>query len=1267
MPSNPRRPGYDFEGATRAPDNAAERGMRAKYGLFALGGVAALVFAMVWNPPTGSVHSFSRGSDYRSERESGCTNSGKGCHGSETAYTDFNVYHPNATCTTCHEYQGVGCIPCHTPAENECPACHDGTFEPAGDRVRLSDPYPRGHYRETTHTAMGTDMRAEMAAAEGGEAAATCGDCHSRDLTDSHTGVKPVKDSPYGDSVGCGECHNDTRALGQKVVLADWKQRKCEDCHGENSSADMHPTDVAEAVEGPSELGCGETGVGCHDSSDLHGLHGSAPKKCSGSAATGEPGCHDLKAEAAVPPKAGCGAEGAQTCHSTYVNDDYSHEKDRDLHSPENRLVAADSSYYDTACGECHLAEPDGTSLIDEHARSTSAMSGRAGENCQNCHEDPASAEAITSDWPDAATRRACDACHGTRGLSATHSGDVGGLHAAEGSAGCAASGPGCHPTGDLSEVGAPTPAGNIHRDCVRCHDATPSGGNVAWDPNADSCGSARACHDALGAYEPSTGVHDGSAGRTDGLDSTYHTAGAQQGRGAIQDDATGVVATCDECHGLVLGAEHARPNSAIASGKGTLCVRCHNANPTASSVAKSSWDRKTTVYACAACHGDTAASQHSDTATAHKGIETPIVGANGPQACSDADCHGSRDLRILHRTNGCTNQGCHSARGDIFGLGITSCGGSDSRTSCHVNVHSDINGDGANHTAGPAQAVATYKDPATGASVACSTCHGMSLATEHTRSNSVLASGAGTVCSRCHQHSDTTRSVVTKSWPQRTTEKACAECHSGAGFVEPHSAISTAHLGAELSPAGVQTAGACVRSGCHTTPDLRVLHKKLGCTNQGCHAATGNILGLALKTCGGTDDARACHAGFSATDHKVDHSADLTGTVNGITYVEGANVGCFGCHERDLDDEHSEALLASMDGGSASACRACHANDADAGTGDFASLATIAGAIANHDRRCLTCHASGSDADGPDAVASAHKRISTETVLPGGTVWSDPRSDWKAAFESTTGGGHNALSAGYVGASQTKDFPVTTFTVDAVVYRWPLVANSGATLWLRPSVYATATAQSTYDIQHLRVTCEDCHDVPASAAGPQGAAVTVTIDSTYSQTEYANPTDGTFQFDPYNLDPAHPANPAGYKPVICYKCHTTFSGSVEGTLTPGGHRRHSTHKYHRTGVAPNYVYTAENCIDCHTRIPHAWKRPRMLTRTATSTVDSIAPDQFPYVPRNFDGLTGIRLKDIATANALSPGTCGTNGCYAAATASHHPRPSMVPTATYWP
>ena len=117
MSSGPGDTGWQSPFTETAPDEKAVRAKKVRNGLIVLAAIVAVAFAAGWNPPTKTVHKFTKASDYKPERESGCTNSGKGCHGAEKTYSDFNVYHPDAKCTTCHEYQGVGCIPCHMPAE----------------------------------------------------------------------------------------------------------------------------------------------------------------------------------------------------------------------------------------------------------------------------------------------------------------------------------------------------------------------------------------------------------------------------------------------------------------------------------------------------------------------------------------------------------------------------------------------------------------------------------------------------------------------------------------------------------------------------------------------------------------------------------------------------------------------------------------------------------------------------------------------------------------------------------------------------------------------------------------------------------------------------------------------------------------------------------------------------------------------------------------------------------------------------------------------
>ncbi len=1077
MSSGPANSGWQSPYDQTPPDPKAARTktmLNVLAGLVALG---AVMFAVGWNPPTNSVHAFSEASDYKGERESGCTNSGKGCHGAEASYSDFNVYHPDTECTTCHDYQGVGCIPCHMPPEKECQLCHDGTMEQAPDVVRLSDSYPKGHYRETTHTAMGTPMRDRVRGGVGGKASAACRDCHSRDLAKAHTDVPIVAGSTYGTSVGCGECHNDVRSQGMAEVLDDWKRRSCEGCHGVDSSAPQHALDVATAVGAKSPLSCGRTGVGCHDVNDLHAMHKDRPKSCAGSAEEGERSCHVIGSEAAKPRAVTCGGAGAGACHRLYENDTYSHDRDSQVHSPQGRLLL-DTSYGGTACGDCHRMADDGTSLIEEHDQPTSANSGDPSNVCTNCHNHPASVATIREGWVERATSQACSTCHGTRGLPAAHHGDVAAQHEVS-SAGCSDSGAGCHPTSDLMEVGAPTTTANIHRDCLRCHDWTESDGNGSYDPGKTTCGEGRDCHGAQGAYGKATSVHDGAAGLADGQDSAHHRASSRSGDTLWKDSASGLATACDACHGLTLGTEHRRVNSALRAGVGTICARCHNADKTAAQVVKGNWSTKGSAAACEQCHA-----------------------------------------------------------------------------------------------AGSSRAI--------------------------------------------------------------------------------HASIETSHVATELAADSTPQPGACVSSGCHGSLDLRSLHRSAGCTAMGCHANSGNILSSGIKSCGGLDSRTGCHAGYSASMHFTDHAANVAGVVKGIEYTLCDNVGCFGCHVADLTVEHDNARRAGViEGGGSTSCAICH--EGVAGAGAFASLPAVKRAIANHDMRCSACHASGTNQDGPTFAASAHKEISTQTVLPPGTVWSDPAEEWKAAFDGDTGGGHNVMSFERVGASAHKSFPLTQFTIFDVGYIWALTPNSGLTAWLKPSVFEPGATETTESIQHIRMRCDDCHMLSPEMNGPTGSPVPIAIDPEYSQTEYANPTRDQSQF-----------TATGTKRVVCFKCHQVYVGGVAGSNSPGGASLHGRHVSHPNLGVSSAHYNGEACIDCHVRSPHAWRRPRLLIRTVVAT-DGATPDAPPYVMQGHDGLLGIRLRSFDPQTQLRSGSCVTGGCHPSSSPNRHPRPSNVPTATYWP
>ncbi len=1615
----------------------ALKSKRLRAGLFSMSAIALVIFSMTWNPPTGSVHSFTRASDYDPKRESGCTNSGEGCHGQESAYRDFNAYHPNATCTTCHRYQGVGCIPCHSPDGHECVSCHDGTMEGAGDQVRLYDPYPRGHYRETTHTATGTHITARMRAAEGGDASAACSACHARDLWEAHQDVPEVDGSPYGGDIGCSECHNDTRANGLEQVKEDWPERSCEVCHATDSSSPMHDARIASSIESTEAAGCDNTGSGCHVEPNLHAMHADAPKDCSGSAADGEPGCHDLSLQSHVPTATACGGGGEDACHSPYATNELSHKRDDKVHSP-GRTVSNDTSFYGVACGRCHDMRDNGASLIAEHelptsarapggpcrgchnhpaseeavvrdwpgrkyanacddchgvagldkmhdeeitdthqatdsagcalsgpgchdtddlssvrttnpdglhdsclrchdrarsdgnraydpsasscgatrdchnragyytqgalthqdadgapvdgadrshtagsaqenawltdtasgvtsrcgdchamplgvehARPNSAISGKtsdtcrgchnandttvavvrdgwpsrasewaceachgpasgahaaietahrgvtlgadgrpdlsacsgggchpsvdlrvlhrnsgcttigchaatgdisglglvscggtdpatachtgyrgdrpshrndlavhapglaagaddsyhqtpcgschdmrqdgvslitehalatsvqpAGGPCRGCHNHPGSANAIAGDWPSRERTGACGDCHGIAGIDPVHPSDVSALHRARGSAGCASSGIGCHDTSDLSSVRTKDPNG-LHETCLRCHDRTASGGNRAYDPEAASCGASRSCHNTPGFWAPSDPVHPGQAGqRIDGTD-PQHTAGAVQANAGTVDPASGVYSKCGDCHAMALGTEHTRPNASLAATPPTTCAACHNHSAATAGVVRDGWPGRASSLACSACHA--ANQQHAAIETAHRATTLDATGTPVATACVRSGCHATADLRVLHARTGCTTSGCHRPSGDIRGSGVRTCGGPAASGGCHAAMHAGVNGNDPLHTAGPAQANAGYADTVSGRTVQCLKCHNMSLRSEHTRPNASIETGAGSICTRCHTATPNVRQVIVGDWAARETANACAACHTVTDNMAPHKRTGDVHFAVEYSPDGTAAPGACVTAGCHMTTDVRRLHRAAGCNIRNCHVATGDIRGANRMRCGGSSTDTTCHRGRSAADHLTDHSADLTGTVKGVTYGPGENVGCFGCHFPDLILEHQARLGTSTDGGGSSACRMCHHEEDDRSSGVYSDIAPVRDAISGRDRRCIACHRSGSSLDTSAGVASPHRALTTDVPLPPGLVWSDPFDEWREALDARTGGGHNALPKDLVGAARDDAFPRVEFEIDGVTYPWPLPANSGATAWLRtvpltpanpnegpsdPVLFPEAT--STAGIRAAMVRCDDCHEM-GPTKGPQGAGVTVTIDPDYAQTEWANPTPNTYPFDPYNVDIRNGNNPPGYKPVICVKCHLVYARSRPNTTAVfvGGTPWHNTHASRR----------GEVCIDCHVRIPHAWRRPRLLVSTVAT--DGVAADVFPYARDDHRGLTGIILR--ATQTPVTRDTCATGGCYSdyyqrigqvrSESATDHPLPwrDLSLTAKFWP
>lgn len=743
--------------------------------------IGGLAFAAGWNPPSDTgVHKFTEASDYSAKRETGCTNSGDGCHGSDDRRVDFNAYHPEVECKTCHEYTGVGCIPCHGPQQHECTGCHDGSMEGAANTARLTKNYPKGHYRPSAHEALGTEFGQVLRGAADGAAHAACSDCHSADLKTAHTGLTVREDSRYGEDVGCAECHNDKKSGALTEVKRKWKKHRCEDCHGESSPAPMHATDIASKIEADDPAGCGSTGAGCHQGTDLHAMHADEPVTCSGSAAAGEPGCHGLGAESSVPTATACGA-GEGSCHARHRTDTYSHKNDASAHVPgtnaQRNAVWTDAlTGVGTPCGSCHA-----TDLGVEHGRAHSPI---AGNTCLGCHNaNAATVRAVRDSWPARDSAKACAACHGT-----DRHGDVGTVHrgaqykddGTPAADACVASG--CHASPDLRMLHAR----------VGCTIA--------------------GCHSSKGAIN---GSNTTSCGGTDAMSGTScHTGGVHRdiaaNHEATQLDARGTVSNTacvrSGCHGT------ADVRTLHAKGEGCATAGCHSGSGP-------------TVMTCGgpagsagACHTGLGTA-HESSAALHTGVEIGPDGTPRPGACTGAGCHPSTSLFRVHERIGCGISGCHGAQGPS---GATGCGGPNGTAgSCHTGGESwhfafadthigiELGADG---------------QPQPGACTPAG-CHAtVSLYTLH------RATGCATT--GCHGAASTSSCGGPAGTPNA--------CHTGDSFTEEwHAEYQTRHTGVELGSAGTPQPGACTAAGCHATVSLYTLHQQVGCNIPGCHRAT--------------------------------------------------------------------------------------------------------------------------------------------------------------------------------------------------------------------------------------------------------------------------------------------------------------------------------------------------------------------------------------------------------------------------------------------
>jgi hypothetical protein len=143
-----------------------------------------------------------------------------------------------------------------------------------------------------------------------------------------------------------------------------------------------------------------------------------------------------------------------------------------------------------------------------------------------------------------------------------------------------------------------------------------------------------------------------------------------------------------------------------------------------------------------------------------------------------------------------------------------------------------------------------------------------------------------------------------------------------------------------------------------------------------------------------------------------------------------------------------------------------------------------------------------------------------------------------------------------------------------------------------------------------MTVRCDDCHGSVTGASGPHGEAMQVNIAVGY---ENSYSTGGAY----LNGTAPFIRSSAGGTP-ICAKCHQT-----SGFRTANNAHSRSDHNGATNG----------RCVNCHSKTPHAWKRPRLI---------GYRSDPAPYQSLIVNGITD---RSYTPTGGWSKDYCGTTGC----------------------
>lgn len=401
---------------------------------------------------------------------------------------------------------------------------------------------------------------------------------------------------------------------------------------------------------------------------------------------------------------------------------------------------------------------------------------------------------------------------------------------------------------------------------------------------------------------------------------------------------------------------------------------------------------------------------------------------------------------------------------------------------------------------------------------------------------------------------------------------------------------VSSAAFGAAL-PAGSTAAASCQNNPngteCHNVADVANVHSRT--PNNGCPIChTGTAQNPTQLNC----QATGCHVGVNASTHNTAwHESTFSNTTLFGTGFDAS--WCNGCHDDSIDNEHF--VLGAY---ASQPCSMCHRKSVNSAAPisvtSVNTSATIHGNTTPNNQLCTDCHTTVTKATPHVQRTGWNGLPNTGSAAVGGVQFNN------------TWSGHRVYD--------TMPGSKTSFTT-------AVDGTSASRTWSLPSIanfvsnWSPATESAT-----MMVTCVDCHGTVTGATGPHGGAMNVNIAAGYTN-NYS--TGGTYIT-------ANGTTISGNG--ICAKCHQVtnlFNGTANGNV----HNR-SDHK----GT------TGGRCINCHVKIPHAWKRPRLIGYTT---------DPAPYA-----SLLVIRIADRAhTPTGWSSSYCYLTGC-----GSHGTNPSPA-----WP